>query len=261
MNWQEISGSWVLIPHKPIGIVHFLGGAFVATAPQITYRWLLEQLAKKGYAIVATPFINTFDHSAIARQVLNRFERALERLQSKNLIASNYLPVYGIGHSMGCKLHFLIGSLFAIERAGNISISYNNYPATRAIPLMDTLDLNNTLNLNLEFIPSPAETQTLIAKDYQIRRNLLIRFNNDDLDGTSEIDRLLQSRFPNMVSTLTLPGNHLTPLSQELTWQTGDNFTPFDAIGQWFKQEFSRDLHRLQQEISFWLNPLKFIDN
>jgi dipeptidyl aminopeptidase/acylaminoacyl peptidase len=60
-DWQEVSGNWVLIPPKPTAIVHFLGGAFVAAAPQLTYRWLLEALASQGYAVVATPFVNTLD--------------------------------------------------------------------------------------------------------------------------------------------------------------------------------------------------------
>ncbi|HEY9652902.1 MAG TPA: DUF1350 family protein, partial [Coleofasciculaceae cyanobacterium] len=33
-------------------------------------------------------------------------------------------------------------------------------------------------------------------------------------------------------------------------------FTPFDAIGQWMKQEVYRDLNRLQREILRWLNPV-----
>ncbi|MGL5806657.1 MAG: DUF1350 family protein, partial [Xenococcaceae cyanobacterium] len=61
---------------------------------------------------------------------------------------------------------------------------------------------------------------------------------------------------PNMIARLELPGNHLTPLSQNFNWETGKVFTPFDAIGQWFKQEFSRDLQRLKQEILRWLNPV-----
>jgi len=69
MEWKEIAGNWVLVPQKQIGIVHFLGGAFVATAPQLTYRWLLEQLAAENYVVVATPFVNTLDHTAIARSV------------------------------------------------------------------------------------------------------------------------------------------------------------------------------------------------
>ena len=136
MDWKEISGNWVLVPRNPIGIVHFLGGAFVATAPHITYRWLLEQLAGKGYVIVATPFVNTLDHSAIAKSVLLNFERARERLHDSE-IRKRYLPIYGIGHSMGCKLHLLIGSLLGVERTGNILISFNNYAARDAIQLIE----------------------------------------------------------------------------------------------------------------------------
>jgi len=39
---------------------------------QLTYRWLLEQLAAQGYAVVATPFVNTLEHAVIAQSVLQR---------------------------------------------------------------------------------------------------------------------------------------------------------------------------------------------
>lgn len=253
MDWQEIAGSWILIPRQPIGIIHFLGGAFVATAPHLTYRWLLEQLGKEGYAVIATPFINTLDHVAIAREVLNRFESILIRLQDTNALGKRYLPIYGIGHSMGCKLHLLIGSLFSVERAGNILISFNNYPVRRAIPLFEQLNFNPPFDI--EFTPSPTETQKLIAKHYQIRRNFLIQFTNDEIDQTAILTPVLEARFPSMVSLLTLPGNHLTPLGQEINWQAGESFTPLDAIGQWVRQEFSRDLKRLKQEVCRWLKP------
>ena len=123
MNWQEIRGNWVIIPRHPVGIIHFLGGAFVATLPHLTYRWLLEHLAAKGYVVIATPFVNTLDHIAIAKNVLINFERTLERLQESGEIRKIYLPTYGIVHSMCCKLHLLIGSLFSVQRAGNILIS------------------------------------------------------------------------------------------------------------------------------------------
>lgn len=254
MDWQEISGGWVILPRHPIGIIHFLGGAFVATAPHITYRSLLERLAKAGYAVVATPFLNTLDHGAIAREVLNRFESICDRLHAKDAFRGRYLPIYGIGHSLGCKLHLLLGSVFSVERAGNILIAYNNYPVSRAIPFAE--QWNVTPAFNVEFTPSPVETNALIAKDYQVRRNLLIQFTNDTIDQTADLDRVLRSRFPNLTAVLTLPGTHLTPLSQEVQWQSGDVFSPFDAIGQWFKQETSRDLNRLKQEILRWLNPV-----
>ncbi|HBL11562.1 MAG TPA: hypothetical protein DD379_09175, partial [Cyanobacteria bacterium UBA11162] len=249
MDWQELSGNWVLIPPRPIGIVHFLGGAFIAAAPHVTYRWLLEQLGNQGYAVIATPFISSFDHVAIAREVLNRFETTLDRLKATTVLSKRYLPIYGIGHSMGCKLHLLIGSLFSVERAGNILISFNNYPVSRAIPFMD--QFKTTLNpmFSLEFTPSPIETNELIAQQYEVRRNLLIKFTNDEIDQTISLTPILKQRFPTLVAVQTLPGNHLTPLGQDVSWKTGDVFTPWDAIGQWMKQEVYRDLNRLKQEI------------
>jgi hypothetical protein len=266
IDWQEISGSWLLLPKQPKGIIHFLGGAFVATAPQVTYRCLLETLAKQGYVIVATPFVNTLDHGAIARNVLNRFESILERLQQTNQLSVGYLPIYGIGHSMGCKLHLLIGSLFNVNRAGNILISYNNYPANQAIPFLEQLQISaapffkqlqvNINDFNVEFSPSPTETNEIVAENYSVRRNLLVTFTDDTIDQASLLTPVLQARFPQMVTVQTLKGNHLTPLSQDLQWQPGQEFTPFDAVGQWLKQSLSRDLNALNREISRWLNPV-----
>ncbi|GAB4538397.1 MAG: DUF1350 family protein [Pleurocapsa sp.] len=255
MEWQEVSGGWVYLPQKEvIGIVHFLGGAFVATAPQISYRFLLEQIGKEGYGIIATPFLNTFNHFAIAREVLNRFETILERLQTSNKLRTRYLPVYGVGHSMGCKLHLLIGSLFTVERAGNILISFNNYPVSRAIPFGEQFNL--TTGLEVEFSPSPRETTDLIDQAYQVRRNLLIKFTQDEIDQSTELKPILQQRFPEMVSLRSLKGNHLTPLGQEIQWQVGEIFTPIDAIGQWINHGISRNLYCLKKEMLVWLNPI-----
>ena len=257
MEWKEIAGNWVLIPQKQIGIVHFLGGAFVATAPQLTYRWLLEQLAAENYVVIATPFVNTLDHTAIARSVLNGFENATGQLYANSLIRSRYLPIYGVGHSMGCKLHLLIGSLFNIERAGNILISFNNYAARDAIPLVQQLNFNP--GFSVEFTPSPLETNTLLQTRYEVRRNLVIKFTNDTIDQSEALAKLLHQRFAEMATLKILNGTHTTPLSQDIQWQTGANFTPLDAVGQWFKQEFSRDLKQLRQAIVQWLNPVSML--
>ena len=251
MNWKEIRGNWVLVPRHPIGIIHFLGGAFVATLPHLTYRWLLEHLADKGYVIIATPFVNTLDHVAIAQSVLRKFERTLEILQETREIRKVYLPIYGLGHSMGCKLHLLIGSLFTVQRAGNILISFNNFAANEAIPLVE--QLNSTLEI--EFTPTPAQTTQIVQESYQIRRNLLIKFNQDTLDQSANLTTILQTLFPEMVTIKTLSGTHITPLGQDVKWQSGSSFSPLDALGQWFKQEVYRDLNQLKQVILFWLNP------
>ena len=72
-----MSGNWLLVPERPRAIIHFLGGAFVAAAPHLTYRWLLEALYQEDYAVISTPFINTFDHSAIALETLTTFQQGL----------------------------------------------------------------------------------------------------------------------------------------------------------------------------------------
>ncbi len=256
MNWQEISGNWVILPQNPIGIIHFLGGAFVGSAPHVTYRLLLEYLAAKGFIVIATSFVNTLDHITIAKQVLLNFERALVRLEDRSIIGKGYLPIYGVGHSMGCKLHLLIGSLFPVNRAGNILISFNNYAASDAIPLVE--QLNSTLEI--EFVPTPQETNKLVQENYNVRRNLLVKFSNDTIDQSTTLREILDKRFPGMVTAQTLQGSHLTPIGQDVSWKPGREFNPLDAIGQWFKQEVYRDLNKLKSTMILWLNPLSGLE-
>lgn len=252
MDWLSISGNWVLLPPRPQAIVHFLGGAFVATAPHLTYRWLLEELAHQGYAIVATPFINTLDHTAIAQEVFEIFEDGLYDLYDLQLLKRRGLPIYGLGHSMGCKVHLLMGSLFPIERSGNILMSFNNYPARRSIPLVEQL----SQIMDVEFTPSPEETNILVSDRYRIRRNLLIKFSKDTLDQTSNLHHILDQKFPGLTTLQKLNGDHQTPLGQNVSWSVGETFTPLDAIGQWIKQAVYQDLNQLKKQILYWLNPL-----
>lgn len=266
MDWQELSGNWVLIPDRPpLAIIHFLGGAFVATAPQLTYRRMLERLALEGYVIIATPFVNTFDHQAIAQTVYRNFNRAVATLLETTLRRRS-LPIYGIGHSMGCKLHLLIGSLYPVERAGNILISFNNYAARDAVPLVDqvssifaqvsTLFASPVPAFDMEFTPSPMQTTRIIADHYQVPRNLLIRFREDTIDQTRGLTAVLEERFPQMIMARTLAGNHLTPLGPDVNWQAGESFAPWDAIAQWMRQEVYRDLHQLERTLIQWLHPV-----
>lgn len=245
MKWREIAGNWVYLPDRPRAIIHFLGGAFVATAPQITYRFLLEDLAEQGYGIIATPFFNTFDHYEITDQVYRSLERVIDRLQLQSL------PIYGVGHSMGCKVHLLICSQYDVQRAGNIFISFNNFSAKDAVPLLNQMPSE----FGVEFTPSPEQTLDLVDKYYNIRRNLIVKFRDDNIDQSYTLERTLKPLFPGMTTFQNLSGNHLTPLGQDVQWQAGSMFTPFDAIGQWLKQEVYKDLHQLKREVNRWLNP------
>ncbi|MEL7360197.1 MAG: DUF1350 family protein [Cyanobacteria bacterium J06560_6] len=260
MYWQEVSGNWFLVPERPRAIIHFLGGAFVAAAPHLTYRWLLESLYHENYAVIATPFINTFDHQAIASETFITFQQGLTVLR-KQRPELKELPIFGLGHSMGCKVHLLIGSTQTVERAGNIFISFNNFPARKSIPLLEQFtqlipDLQ--LDTRLEFVPTPEKTLRLIETDYCAPYNLLIKFRNDTLDQTRPLSDVLVRRFPKSTTVRILKGSHTTPIAQDVPWDqpqwnTNSAFSAFDAVGQFVKQEFYRDLEVLKAEMLYWL--------
>ncbi len=260
MDWQEHQGAWAVSPQRAIGVIHFIGGAFVAAAPQVTYRRLLEFLAEQQYAVIATPFLSTLDHTTLAAQALRQFNTALSYLEQRQRL-KRFLPIYGLGHSMGCKLHLLMTSLYGAERAGNVFMAYNNYSSSQSIPFMDTLlksenlrSLRDSLG-NTEFTPNPREAERMIYESYRVRRNLLIQFQNDEIDQTGRLRRILSQRPEFLITAKRLPGNHLTPLGQNLSWQPGANFSPLDAVGQWVKQSLFAELGQLEQEILHWLAP------
>jgi len=137
-KWEEVEGNFVLRPSiedgPPRALVHFLGGAFVGAAPHVTYRYMLEKLAERGYLIVATPHDLSFDHLQTCDLIISRFERIAPTL------ARTYgaLPVVGIGHSLGALLHLLITSLFPdTPRAANALLSFNNKPVGEAVPFFE----------------------------------------------------------------------------------------------------------------------------
>jgi len=251
MEWKQIEQSWVLTPPQPHGVIHFLGGAFLATAPHISYSRLLEKLAAGGYVVVATPFTNTFDHRQIAIDV----HKSFQRVRSKLFL--DYFPVFGVGHSMGCKVHLLTNSLFPNERAGNIFIAHNNYAANRSIPFFKELSGTIPEMSSMEFEPSPEATKLLVTENYKVQRNLLIRFFDDNIDEIPELAELLQRKFPNTVKVQALSGNHLTAVGADVNWQAGSNFTPIDALAQWLKQNATKDIQTLELVLLRWLTACR----
>ncbi|CAN0901723.1 Probable serine/threonine-protein kinase WNK4 [Linum grandiflorum] len=132
-DWTEIEGAWVLKPKnaKPTSVVHFIGGIFVGAAPQLAYRLFLEHLAEKGALVIATPYASGFDYFHIADEAQFKYDRVLRFLQE----SVRDLPTFGIGHSLGSVIHLLIGSRYAVQRSGNVLMSFNNKEASLAVPL------------------------------------------------------------------------------------------------------------------------------
>jgi len=117
---------------KATCVCHFIGGAFVGASPQLTYRVFLEKLAKRASCVVvATPYELSFDHLRVVDDCQFKFDRAFAKLDAD----LQTLPVVSIGHSMGAHVHALINSRYELNREALVLISYNNKPATDAVPL------------------------------------------------------------------------------------------------------------------------------
>ena len=78
-RWEQLHGNYILRPppsiKKPRALIHFLGGALLGAAPQLTYRYLLERLSSKGYLVVATPYQLSFDHLVSCDEIIDKFEK------------------------------------------------------------------------------------------------------------------------------------------------------------------------------------------
>ena len=141
MQWEDIAGCKVLHPDKgtpPRGLVHFLGGLLVSPKPHIAYRYVLETLSQRGYLVVATPFAVDFDYTKPAGEIYNCFSTAKETLRAEY----GELPQLAMGHSLGALMQVLLlctHSEYAEASAGAALVSYNNKPASEAIPLFEQL--------------------------------------------------------------------------------------------------------------------------
>ncbi|VFQ69455.1 unnamed protein product [Cuscuta campestris] len=150
---SRIDSPCLVIPpprngRKPKAIIKFVGGAFVGAVPEFTYSYLLELLARDGYLIICVPYNVTFDHGRMARQVFERFHSCFDSilasggLPDSGISAAEIadLPLYSVGHSNGALLQALTGSYFSekIPKA-NVIISYNNRPASDAVPYFEQL--------------------------------------------------------------------------------------------------------------------------
>lgn len=135
-GWSRVDDAYVLAPAgRARGVAHFCGGAFVGASPQVTYSEFCETLCREGEVIViATPIAMGLDHLRVADEAWQRYERCARTLR-KTVEGFDELPVYGIGHSFGSLVTVLIASRYETNRRGNALMSFNNKPATDAIPL------------------------------------------------------------------------------------------------------------------------------
>ncbi len=206
-RWRLLENTWCIWPSKPKGIVEMIGGSYLASSPQISYKTLLEGLFEKNLAVHTWRYLPGFDHQLHANEAWKDFRKSRHKLTSR---IGKSLETIRIGHSLGCKLHLLSPDL-GRKSKGFISLSFNNFKADKSIPFLGKF--KKKLNIRSEFSPSPEETMKLIKTKYIQANNLLIKFKNDDLDQTISLYNSLKQRALDKSKVIELDGNHLTPAS------------------------------------------------
>ena len=208
-RWRQLGDIWQLEPSGPShGTIEFIGGSYLAATPQLSYRRLLEALAARDWRIRAWSYVPGFDHQDQANTAWRRFRQLREG--DHNAGGRSLLR---LGHSLGCKLHLLAPDG---GRACDalVALSFNNFSAERSVPLL--AELGQQFNFRSEFSPSPEETLHQLSRSYRQPRNLLVRFQRDQIDQSSRLLGVLQSRSEDASRLAELPGDHLAPASAGL---------------------------------------------
>ena len=212
-------------PSNPKKIIEFIGGSYLATKPDFTYKRFIENLLKKNFAVHAYQYIPQFDHQEISFKAWKDF-KSCRKILYKRL--SNKINTIRIGHSLGCKLH-LISPDGGRNCEKFISISFNNFGANNSIPFLK--DISKNLDFRSEFSPSPNLTLKIIEKTYIKDKNLLIKFDSDKLDQTEILLSSLKSRDNDNSQGILLKGNHTLIASAGLRE---------DLLGKWADNHLKR---------------------
>ena len=231
-RWRQRGDIWELEPAAlERGTLEFIGGSYLAASPQLSYRRLLEALAGLGWRVRAWSYVPGFDHQDQANLAWRRF-RQLRGADG---------AVLRLGHSLGCKLHLLAPD-GGRGSSALVALSFNNFSAERSIPLL--AELGQQFNFRSEFSPSPEQTLTQVALTYRQPRNLLVRFNRDQIDQSKRLLGVLQARPDDASELQELPGDHLAPASAGLRQ---------NLLGKWADDPARQQaLERIARTIDTW---------
>ena len=231
-RWRQRGDIWELEPAAlERGTLEFIGGSYLAASPQLSYRRLLEALASLGWRVRAWSYVPGFDHQDQANLAWRRF-RQLRGADG---------AVLRLGHSLGCKLHLLAPD-GGRGSSALVALSFNNFSAERSIPLL--AQLGQQFNFRSEFSPSPEQTLKQVALTYRQPRNLLVRFNRDQIDQSKRLLGVLQARPDDASELQELPGDHLAPASAGLRQ---------NLLGKWADDPARQQaLERIARTIDTW---------
>lgn len=106
-----------------------------------------------------------------------------------------------------------------------------------------------------EFTPAPLENRKTIGSEYSVQDTLLVKYKVDAIDESDVVEDVLKSRIQNLGGSLTkimVNGNHITPCVQDIKWEAGKVYTPFDATGQVFRNIALSEIRETVASVSGW---------
>ena len=220
-----LHNSYCYWPAKPKKVIEFIGGSYLASKPNITYKRLIETFTKKNYAVHAYQYLPQFDHQELAIKAWKDLKNCKRTLVKR---LNEEISTVRVGHSLGCKLH-LISPDGGRNCEKFISISFNNFGANESIPFLKNLSKN--FEFKSEFSPSPKKTLEIIEKTYIQNNNLLIKFDSDKLDQTDSLLSSLRKRNYDNTKGVLLKGNHTLVASAGLRE---------DFLGKWADDDLKK---------------------
>lgn len=271
-NMQENLVYLLEPPNKsnPSCLLVFIGGAGLGTFPQLAYNEFLTRLSGRLHAAVITaPYQVGLDHFALSKRTGDLIRRAILHLEEDPArLYSPNLPTYCLAHSLGCKLASIYMAATGQEFEGIGFISFNNFGFANTINMVrqfadeiqkstkfsspgriDSKALNTFFNmaenlmgsLNIDFTPSPSETERVISLKYEPerqRKTRLFVFDNDNMDSSESFLGAcrINEKGPGVSR---LPGNHMTPvffqlgldnLPEEARYMAGDTLGDFQNV-------------------------------
>ena len=226
MEWEtcsygESGTAYVLLPplsvEKPTAIVHFVGGTFFGSSPNVWYNYFLKEIVKHtNVAVIATSIPVTvgvslsgekspLNHVALAKKLGKQFQMAFRDVLVDEYGAKNVvnLPVCGLGHSLGSRLLVVLATLGATTamRRKNptpapyssfVLVSFTNFGAAAGIPGISQLNkasrrLQKEADLKRKRSPRRQQTKRKRSRDSYMDENDDFWYEDEDDDEWGEI--------------------------------------------------------------------------
>jgi hypothetical protein len=240
MEWERCQTDagvvHVLLPPPtvlmPTCVIHFTGGTFFGSAPNLWYRQLLQDIVKNTQAAVIATSIpvtllqSPLQHVKLAKKVQQQFQTAW-----KDVLYDEYgeelqnVPVCGMGHSLGARLMVVLATLGALPepKSGKkpriappfyksaVLVSFTNYGAAAGIPGIYQL---NKASRKMEEDASSTSKNGRSQKSRQRRADDWL--DDDDYESDEDWGELFQELQNAVRDQAGRVQTALTPSSQEL---------------------------------------------